>query len=70
VSVGGYLDVVFLSRDATGDVDPNEDGVSTSSLANAIATANEHTEIFNLLIKRGADLSSEGIAEQYMRRAR
>lgn len=65
-SAGGYLDVVRLLLDV--GVDPNEDAASERSLANAIR--NKHTEMFNLLINTGAELSLEGSADQCVQRAK
>lgn len=65
-SAGGYLAIVRLLLDA--GVNPNEDAASKCAYANAIA--NEHTQMFNLLIERGADIPLEGVAEQCVERTK
>jgi ankyrin repeat protein len=55
-SEGGYLDIVRLLLDA--GVDLEKDAVSTSALANAIAS--EHTEMFNLQLNERQIFRWEG----------
>jgi ankyrin repeat protein len=62
---GPFMDVVQVLLDA--GVNPNEATAANSLLAKAIRL--EHTALFKLLIKHGADLHAPGTAEECVRQA-
>jgi hypothetical protein len=65
-AIGPYFDIVRILLDA--GVDFNEEIGPRSPLASAIST--EHTDLFNFLIERGADLNTPGTAEECVKRAK
>jgi hypothetical protein len=65
-AIGPYFDIVRILLYA--GVDVNEEIGPRSPLASAISM--EHTELFNFLIERGADLDTSGTAEECVKRAK
>jgi hypothetical protein len=63
---GPYFDIARILLDA--GVDANEEIGARSPLACAIEM--EHTELFQFLLRRGADLHTPGTAEECLKRAR